>query len=64
MDLAEAVFDGSQIEDALRSMQSGKHAGKFFISFGEDTPIPVMPQAKFTGILDSRAKYIIAGGLG
>ncbi|KAM0134678.1 hypothetical protein ACHAO1_005597 [Botrytis cinerea] len=69
MDLAEAgkisppkplqVFDGSKIEDAFRSMQSRKHTGKLVISFAEDTLVPVTPPVKFTGILDSRAMYII-----
>lgn len=50
MDLAEAnkisrsktsqLLDGSQFEDAFRSMQSGKHTWRFVISLGEDTLVP------------------------
>lgn len=74
MDLAEAekifppkplqVFDASKIEEIFRSMQSGKHTGKFVVSFGDDSLVRVTPPTRFNEILTPQATYVIAGGLG
>lgn len=54
----------SQVQDALRHMQSGKHIGKLVIE-PHDTDIvplvqPLKPAAKFT----SDATYVVSGGFG
>ena len=54
----------SQVGDAFRSMQQGKHRGKLVLSFPEDAQAPVLRKAKESLKLDPEATYLFVGGLG
>ena len=58
------VFRASQIEQAFRFMQSGKHTGKLVIEFHADDMVPVALRSEPTYEFDQNATYLIAGGLG
>jgi len=57
-------YKASNIEDAFRYMQSGKHWGKLVIDFEQDSPLSVVPSSKAIYTFDPNATYLIAGGLG
>jgi NADPH:quinone reductase-like Zn-dependent oxidoreductase len=58
------VYPASQIEDAFRLMQSGKHSGKIVISLDTEEPVPIWQSSKDSLVLNPDATYLIAGGLG
>lgn len=58
------IFKATQIEEAFRFMQSGKHTGKCVIELGDEDVVRVTPPVKQAGIFDPQSTYIIAGGLG
>ena len=58
------VFKASQIEEAFRFIQSGKHTGKCVIEFGDEDMVRVSPPVRLAEIFDAQATYVIAGGLG
>lgn len=60
------TYPVSQIEDAFRTMQQGKHRGKILLSFRREDKArgPVLCQAKDALRLDATATYLIVGGLG
>ncbi|KAF2865597.1 hypothetical protein BDV95DRAFT_652025 [Massariosphaeria phaeospora] len=57
------VFKGSEIQQAFRLMQTGKHMGKLVVEFADEDIVEVV-KLKPTRLFDSRATYIISGGLG
>lgn len=54
----------SQVGEAFRSMQQGKHRGKLVLSFADDAQAPVLRKAKDSLRLDPEATYLFVGGLG
>ena len=54
----------SDVVNAFRLMQAGKHLGKVVLSFGEADNIPVIRRAAESFKLDSNAVYLVIGGLG
>jgi NADPH:quinone reductase-like Zn-dependent oxidoreductase/SAM-dependent methyltransferase len=57
------VFKGSEIQQAFRLMQTGKHMGKLVIEFPSEDLVEVR-KLRRSQVFDPRATYIIAGGLG
>ncbi|TLS21180.1 uncharacterized protein PpBr36_10650 [Pyricularia pennisetigena] len=66
--LLENVEIISEMEDAFRLMQSGKHAGKIVLSLqdGDDdiAKVPVLRNPKTATGLDPCSTYLLVGGLG
>ncbi|UKZ52811.1 hypothetical protein TrVGV298_006598 [Trichoderma virens] len=58
------VMNFSQIEEAFRIMQTGKHIGKMVLAANDDDIVPIVPPKKKKFTLSSNATYIIPGGLG
>ncbi|KAJ4859547.1 KR domain-containing protein [Trichoderma breve] len=58
------VMNFSQIEEAFRIMQTGKHIGKMVLAANDDDIVPIVPPKKKEFTLSSNATYIIPGGLG
>ncbi|KAE9372739.1 putative polyketide synthase, partial [Stipitochalara longipes BDJ] len=58
------VYPVSEIENAFRIMQTGKHIGKIAISFGSRDVVPVLRKTSSTLELDGEATYVLVGGLG
>ncbi|KAL8724488.1 MAG: hypothetical protein Q9166_007922 [cf. Caloplaca sp. 2 TL-2023] len=58
------VYPVSDIESALRFMQSGKHIGKIVIDFQSDALVKTLLRSKPTYSFSADASYIIVGGLG
>ena len=58
------IYPISQVEDAFRLMQTGKHLGKIALSWNEDEVVPVMRSADESLIFDDNATYMLVGGLG
>ncbi|UKZ78608.1 hypothetical protein TrVFT333_006354 [Trichoderma virens FT-333] len=58
------VMNFSQIEEAFRIMQTGKHIGKMVLAANDDDIVPIVPPKKKKFALSSNATYIIPGGLG
>ncbi|KLJ07412.1 hypothetical protein EMPG_17105 [Blastomyces silverae] len=58
------VFKMSRIEDAFRSMQTGKNYGKMVVEIGADDPVLTILDTKPTYTFKQDATYIISGGLG
>lgn len=54
----------SDVEDAFRLMQTGKHLGKVTLSFGDDDVVPIVQSDSGLLKLDSDAAYLLVGGLG
>ncbi|KAF4954956.1 hypothetical protein FSARC_11985 [Fusarium sarcochroum] len=54
----------SQIEEAFRVMQAGKHLGKLIITAGADEIVKVLPKSEESLQLPSDASYLLVGGLG
>ncbi|KAL8816739.1 MAG: hypothetical protein Q9223_004307 [Gallowayella weberi] len=54
----------SQVGEAFRIMQQGKHRGKLVLSFPDDAQAPVLRRAKDSLKLDPEATYLFVGGLG
>ncbi|RMZ67076.1 polyketide synthase [Pyrenophora seminiperda CCB06] len=58
------VFSGSQIEEAFRSLQSGRNSGKAVIEFNPEDMVPIVPNSRPGWSFASNATYVIAGGSG
>ena len=58
------VFGISEMEKALRIMQSGKHMGKLVLMPRHDEKVKVTPSSKGTKILRDDASYLLVGGFG
>ncbi|KAL8807198.1 MAG: hypothetical protein Q9182_000880 [Xanthomendoza sp. 2 TL-2023] len=58
------AYPVSQVGEAFRIMQQGKHRGKLVLSFPDDAQAPVLRQAKDSLKLDPEATYLFVGGLG
>jgi zearalenone synthase (highly reducing iterative type I polyketide synthase) len=54
----------SEVEQAFRLMQAGKHIGKLVLTWGDDDVVPVLEGQKKPLKLDPNAVYILVGGLG
>ncbi|MCJ1395325.1 hypothetical protein MMC18_008209 [Xylographa bjoerkii] len=59
-----AIYPISQVENAFRLMQTGKHRGKIALSWNNDEVVPVIRTADDSLNLDSNATYVLIGGLG
>jgi NADPH:quinone reductase-like Zn-dependent oxidoreductase/NAD(P)-dependent dehydrogenase (short-subunit alcohol dehydrogenase family) len=57
-------FAISDVEAALRLMQTGKHLGKIALTWGEDAVVPVIQRAVRAPTLSPDAVYLLVGGLG
>ena len=53
-----------EAENAFRLMQSGRHIGKLVLTMGEEHDVPILHQASHSLRLDSKATYLLVGGLG
>ncbi|PGH03618.1 hypothetical protein AJ79_07309 [Helicocarpus griseus UAMH5409] len=58
------VYRISEVENAFRSMQSGKNLGKMVIEIDEDDPILTILDTRPTYTFEHDASYVISGGLG
>ena len=58
------VFGMSELEKALRTMQSGKHMGKMVLRPQLDEVVRVAPSTMDSGFLRGDASYLLIGGLG
>jgi acyl transferase domain-containing protein/NADPH:quinone reductase-like Zn-dependent oxidoreductase/SAM-dependent methyltransferase len=58
------VFSGSQLEEAFRSLQSGRNSGKAVIEFSPEDMVPIVPSSRTIWSFASDATYVIAGGSG
>ena len=58
------VFSGSQLEQAFRSLQSGRNSGKAVIEFNAEDLVPIVPSSRPGWSFASDATYVIAGGSG
>lgn len=58
------IFSYTKAEEAFRSLQSGKFAGKIVLRTTLDDVVPVLPRVLHPLSLDSNATYVLAGGFG
>ncbi|KAF2472400.1 uncharacterized protein BDR25DRAFT_341828 [Lindgomyces ingoldianus] len=58
------VFSFSQIEEAFRYMQAGKHMGKIILEPKADDIVPVVPRPDQGLQFKANASYLIVGGFG
>ncbi|KAI0600762.1 putative polyketide synthase [Biscogniauxia sp. FL1348] len=58
------IYRVSEIQQAFRSLQSGKTTGKVVIQFRADDTVQAVLNPKSSCSMDPNATYIIAGGLG
>lgn len=58
------IYPVSEVENAFRLMQTGKHRGKIAISFGESDVVPVLHKSSSVLKLDENSTYVLVGGLG
>jgi len=58
------VFGVSELERALRTMQSGRHMGKMVLKPQPDEMVKVVHLKKTTRLLRDDASYLLIGGLG
>ncbi|CAI6088461.1 unnamed protein product [Clonostachys chloroleuca] len=56
-------FPVTQIEDALRLMQAGKHIGKLVLVPGDTDKVKVVSNLKPVSLADEDATYLIVGGV-
>lgn len=56
----------SEVENAFRLMQTGKHIGKIALSFNDDDVVPIVRSGTESLLLDldPSASYVLVGGLG
>ena len=54
----------SELEDAFRMMQTGKHMGKIVLETHDDDLVPMIPEAVKPICFDSESTYLLSGGLG
>ena len=57
-------FPISDMEGALRLMQTGKHLGKIALTWGEDHVVPVVQRGMRAPKLSPDGVYLLVGGLG
>ncbi|KAL8941461.1 MAG: hypothetical protein Q9211_001817 [Gyalolechia sp. 1 TL-2023] len=58
------VFPISQLQQAMRMMQSGKHIGKIIIDCSGDDVVQAMPAPSPKAVKGNNASYLITGGTG
>ncbi|UKZ52827.1 Type I Iterative PKS [Trichoderma virens] len=58
------VMDYTQIEEAFRSLQSGKSMGKTVFKPNANDLVPILPEKTSPLQFDHDASYVLAGGLG
>ncbi|KAL9609347.1 MAG: hypothetical protein Q9167_005871 [Letrouitia subvulpina] len=58
------VFSVSELQQAMRLMQSGKHTGKIVIEASEDSIVQALPAPSPVAVKSSAATYLITGGTG
>ncbi len=58
------LFPISDVENAFRTMQTGKHRGKIALSWVQDRPVPTLIKSRSKLKLSDDATYVLAGGLG
>ncbi|KAI0437216.1 putative polyketide synthase [Xylaria telfairii] len=58
------VFPVSDVEGAMRLMQTGKHLGKIALSWDEDCVVPVLQGGMQAPSLSVDGVYLLVGGLG
>ncbi|KAH7330434.1 reducing type I polyketide synthase [Rhexocercosporidium sp. MPI-PUGE-AT-0058] len=58
------VYSISDLEQAFRSLQSGKSSGKLVVEITKEAMVPTCLKAEYSTTLDENATYLIAGGLG
>ena len=58
------VYKYSEIENAFRLMQQGKHMGKIVLKVDPDDLVPVVPRNPHPLTLDANGTYVLVGGLG
>ncbi|KAI0402410.1 putative polyketide synthase [Xylaria palmicola] len=58
------TFPVSDVEGAMRLMQTGKHLGKIALSWGEDCVVPVLQWGVRAPSLSVDGVYLLVGGLG
>lgn len=54
----------SEVEDALRLMQTGKHLGKIALTWGSDDVVPLILRGHRSPKLSGEGVYLLVGGLG
>lgn len=58
------TFSITDLDKALRFIQSNKHSGKVVITFEKNANVPMLPPSPARLELDPAGTYILAGGLG
>ena len=58
------VYPLSDVENAFRLLQTGKHRGKIAITWSENEIVPLLHRVDRPLKLDSSATYLLVGGLG
>lgn len=58
------VYPISEVENAFRLMQTGKHVGKIALSYSDDDVVPVVRSTTNSLQLNENGTYLLAGGLG
>ncbi|KAE8314467.1 hypothetical protein BDV41DRAFT_575726 [Aspergillus transmontanensis] len=58
------IYPVGQLEEALRTMQSGKNSGKIVIELREDDHVPILDHLALSTQFKPDMSYVIAGGLG
>ncbi|KAI1823452.1 hypothetical protein F4861DRAFT_549734 [Xylaria intraflava] len=58
------VFKQSGLEDAFRSLQTGRHMGKLVIDWAQEDTIQVTNKGQLEYEFDGNATYLISGGFG
>lgn len=58
------VYPISEVENAFRLMQTGKHRGKIALTWAGKDIVPVLCNTTSTLKLDENATYVLVGGLG
>ena len=58
------VYSISEVENAFRLMQTGKHLGKIALSFFDTDAVPVLNTGADSFHVDGDAVYLLVGGLG
>ena len=58
------IYPVSEVENAFRLMQTGKHRGKIALSWAGKDVVPVLRNTSSTVKLDAYATYVLVGGLG
>ena len=58
------TYQPGDAESAFRFMQSGRHLGKLVLTMDDKCEVPVLHKASHSLQLDSKATYLLIGGLG